>query len=149
VRTINLIFAARVETPTVGTLGRGLARSTKKLSKLWMVSNDNGAVWIPGTAIHFGSLDFVVNNEGKMTRAREGSTPSTTDLPNIARALSNLQLGPPKEECGPQSSSRLACTEVVRVLDTVRYSFLDILLLGSEDGLSSPPSEASCNHSQE
>jgi hypothetical protein len=35
--------------------------------------------------------------------------------------------------------------EVVGVLDHVRDSFLDILLPGLEDGLASPPREASCN----
>lgn len=35
------------------------------------------------------------------------------------------------------------------VLDHVRDSFLEILLSGSEDGLTSPPSEASCNPGQE
>jgi hypothetical protein len=40
-------------------------------------------------------------------------------------------------------------TEIVGVLDPIRDSFLDILLSGSEDRLSSTPSEASCSPSQE
>jgi hypothetical protein len=44
-----------------------------------MASNDSVAVWTPGIAIHFGSLDFVVNNKGEMTKAPKALVPLTTD----------------------------------------------------------------------
>jgi hypothetical protein len=40
-------------------------------------------------------------------------------------------------------------TEVIGVLDPIWDSFMDILLSGAKDRLSSSPNEASCNPSQE
>jgi hypothetical protein len=59
-----------------------------------MASNDRDAIWTPGTAIRFGSLDFVVNNEGAMIRAPEALAPSTSSIPNFARGFGNLRLRP-------------------------------------------------------
>jgi hypothetical protein len=53
-RTINLLFGARFERPTVGTPGRGLALSVPKLFKLWMARRDTNR--IPEAVIHFESL---------------------------------------------------------------------------------------------
>jgi hypothetical protein len=64
-----------------------------KFSKLWIASNDSDIIWSIGTAIHFWSPDFVVNKEGDMTRALEALALSTYDLPNVAKGLSDLQLG--------------------------------------------------------
>jgi hypothetical protein len=83
-----------------------------------------------------------------MIKAPEAPAPSTSGLPNIVRGFGDLRLGPPQEECGPQSAPRPARTEVIGVLDPVWDSSLDILRLGSEDGLASSPSEASCNHNR-
>jgi hypothetical protein len=44
--------------------------------------------------IRFGSLDFVIEKEGEMTMALEALAPWTSDLPNVARGLSDLHLGP-------------------------------------------------------
>lgn len=71
-----------------------------------MASNEIGAVWTSGMAIDFGSLYFIVNIEGEMTKASEALYPLTTNLPNVAIGLDDLQLGPPHEECGPQGSPR-------------------------------------------
>lgn len=120
-----------------------------RFSKLRMASNDSNVVYTPSIAIRFGSLDSIVNNEGEMTRAPETLVPSTTDLPNVGRGLGDLWLCPPQEERGLQGLARPTRTDVIGVLDPIRDSFLDILLLGSEDGLSSSHSEASCNPVQE
>lgn len=40
------------------------------LSKLRMAGHD--VVWTPRTTLSFGSLDFILNNEGEMDRALEG-----------------------------------------------------------------------------
>lgn len=91
---INLLVAARFETPTFDGPGRGLACSATKFCKLRMASNDNGAIWIPKTSIRFGSLDFVVNKEGEMTRVPETLTHLTNDLPDVVGRLGDLWLDP-------------------------------------------------------
>jgi hypothetical protein len=69
-----------------------------------MASNDIGVVWTTGMAIDFGSLYFIVDIEGEMTKASETLDPLTTNLPNVVIGLNDLQLGPPHKECGPQGS---------------------------------------------
>ena len=48
------------------------------------------AIWAPETTIHFGSLDFVVNSEGVMTRALVAQSPSAKDLADITKAFDDL-----------------------------------------------------------
>jgi hypothetical protein len=61
-----------------------------------MDNNNNGVVWTPRMTIHFESLDFVVNEKGETTRASEAPSPLMSDLPNVARSLSDLRLDPLK-----------------------------------------------------
>lgn len=70
-----------------------------KSSKLQMASNDN-TVWTPEMAIHFGSLDFIVNKKGELTEAPEAPTLLTSDLPSVASGLGDLQLVPLSRSAG-------------------------------------------------
>jgi hypothetical protein len=72
-------------------------------------------------------------------RASEALYPLGSDLPDVAGSLNDLQLDPPQEYHGSSGSPP----------PDHRDSFLDILLSGSEDGLTYPPSEASCDPGQE
>jgi hypothetical protein len=64
--------------------------STMRPSKLWMASNNGSAVWTLGTTIRFESLDFVVNEEGGMTRASEAPSPLASDFLDVAGSLGDL-----------------------------------------------------------
>jgi hypothetical protein len=70
-----------------------------------MAINDKGAVWTPETAIRFGSLDFVVSKEGKMTRASESPSLMASDLPDVTGSLGDLRFDPPQDH-GPQGLPR-------------------------------------------
>jgi hypothetical protein len=84
-----------------------------------------------------------------MTRASEALSPLASDLRDTAGSLSDLRLDPPQENHGSQGLPSPDHTEVVGVLDHVWDLFMDILLSGSEDGLTFLPSEASCDPGQE
>jgi hypothetical protein len=58
--------------------------------KLRMASHD--ANWTPGAHVRFGSLDFIVTNEGELVRALAPQTPPATSLDVIVGALQELQL---------------------------------------------------------
>jgi hypothetical protein len=114
-----------------------------------MASNDNGAIWIPKTSICFGSLDFVVNKEGEMTRVPETLTHLTNDLPDVVGRLGDLWLDPLRKSMDLKTRQKPPMPRSWGVLDPVRDSFLDILLSGPEDGFTSLPNEASCNPGHE
>jgi hypothetical protein len=106
-------------------------------------------VWTPGTTIRFGSLNFVINNRGTMIRAPEALVPPTSELFDIAGSLGGLRLSSPQGSGGQQCTLQLAYEEIVGMLDLVRDSFHDLLLSGSESGLSSPSRQASHDPAQE
>lgn len=60
-----------------------------------MASNDRDIAYSLRTTICFGSLDFIVNGEGDMTRASETPSPLGSDLPDVAGSLSDRRLDPP------------------------------------------------------
>lgn len=65
-----------------------------------MANKDVGAVWTPGATIRFGSLDFVINNEGTMTRAPKAQSPSMKDLIDIVGASKASSSAPLRRTMG-------------------------------------------------
>jgi hypothetical protein len=85
--------------------------------------------------IYFGSIDFIVDSEETLVGASKAQTPSTKDLVNIDRSLRGLQLSHPQENDERWCMARPTHVEFVGMIDPVRDSFHDlILLLGSEYG---------------
>lgn len=58
-----------------------------------MASNDSDAVWTPGTAIRFRSLDLS-SQRTELIKASEAPTLSLSDLLSVARGIGDLNLAP-------------------------------------------------------
>jgi hypothetical protein len=70
-------------------------RILDELSMLQMASNDGCVVWTPRTTIQFGSLNFIISDEGTMSRTPEALVPLMCDSLDITEGLENLWLGSP------------------------------------------------------
>lgn len=67
-----------------------------------MVGHD--VVWALGTTIRFGSLDFVLKNEGEMVRALEARPPPLESLSTVTDALKYLCLVSQEQDAGQGST---------------------------------------------
>jgi hypothetical protein len=84
-------------------------------SRLWMAGH--GIVWAPIMAIRFESLDFVIDNEGTMTRAPKAQSPLMKDLIDIVGASKASSSAPLTRTMGGGARQDPACVEFMGMMD--------------------------------
>lgn len=114
----------------VGSLG-----ILDKLSGLLKANNDSSLVLTPKMTIHFGSLNFIINDRGTMIKAPEALVLLMNESINISRSLGGLRLGSLQGGVWRRCALQPAYVEIVGMVDPVWNSFHDVLLQGQKVAL--------------
>jgi hypothetical protein len=108
---------------------------------LWMASHD--IIWAPRATVRFGSLEFIVADEGGLVRASTTRTPLMEDIDTITEAFGGLQLGLPQKHNLGQGPLRPYYIKFLGMVDPIMDSFHDLFLSESGCSLNTPSSRAS------
>jgi hypothetical protein len=108
-----------------------------------MANKDIDIVWTPEMTIHFGCLDFIIDDGGTMIRALEAPVTPRATCSTLSETLVAFGMGSPGGGGGQRRSLRPTFTEIMGMLDPIRDTFHDFFLSGSKGRLSSPSSRAS------